>query len=123
MFGDDAMRHPLTALFLATAWACSGGDWSMDPASGLTGDEKKAWVTFFAGVRSLQDEGDRNQAAGFFEQLANGFPQSRYAKDSEELGSLLRQMLEEEKHWVEPAHPDGLSLELKVTTTHITCGM
>jgi hypothetical protein len=108
------MTQLSTVLLLAAVYACSGADRSMDPASRLSGDEKKTWAIFSAGIKSLQDQGNRDQAAGFFEQVANEFPQSRYAKDSKELGSLLRQMLEEDKGWTEPSRPDALPRERKI---------
>jgi hypothetical protein len=116
VLGNNVMIRLLSALFLSTAWACSGADgiMDMDPASRLSGDEKKAWETFFAGVKSLQDEGDRNRAAELFERVANEFPRSRFAEESKELGGLLRQMLEEERHWIEPAEPQSLPLEQKI---------
>jgi hypothetical protein len=86
----------------------------MDPGSRLSGNEKKAWEAFFAGVNCLQDKGDRMQAAVFFEQVAKEFPESRYAEDSKELGGLLRQMVNEDKEWKEPPNPVALPTDRKV---------
>jgi len=108
------MRHLLTTVLVVIAWACAGADWNWDPASRLTGDEKKAWTTFIAGVKSLQDNGNRKRAAKLFEQVAKEFPESGYAADSKELSGLLRQMVEEDKRWTEPRAPGALPLERKI---------
>ncbi|HXC02345.1 MAG TPA: hypothetical protein VNU49_06810 [Opitutaceae bacterium] len=86
----------------------------MDPGCFLSGNERKAWDAFFAGVDCLQDQGDRKQAAGFFEQVAKEYPESKYAKDSKELAGLLRQMVEEDKQWTEPRDVAALPIERKV---------
>jgi hypothetical protein len=95
------MKHLHLVVALLLTLGCSGADWSMDPASRLEGDEKKAWTLFSAGVEALQDKGDRNRAAELFGQVAAGFPQSRYAADSKELAAFLHQMVEEDKRWTE----------------------
>jgi hypothetical protein len=108
------MKHLLTTVLVVIAWACVGADWNWDPASRLTGDEKKAWTKFIAGVKSLQDDGNRKWAAKLFEQVAREFPESRYAADSRELAGLLRQMVEEDRRWTEPRAPGTLPLERRI---------
>src|SRR5215813_11388597 len=108
------MRHWFAALLLTSGQFCSGAGFDRDPASGLSGKEKQAWGAFFAGVKALQDDGDRARAVGDFEQVATEFPQSRYAEDSRELGVHLRNMLEEEKQWREPSNPETLPLDQKI---------
>jgi hypothetical protein len=108
------MRRLLIPLFLIIACSCSGADWNMDPAARLSGNEKKAWEGFFAGVKCLQDNGDRKQAAGFFEKGAKDFPESRYAGDSKELAGLLYAEVEEDKQWTEPRDLAVLPVDRKV---------
>jgi hypothetical protein len=108
------MKHLHLVVALVLTLGCSGAEWSMDPASRLEGDEKKAWALFSAGVETLQDTGDRNRADELFGQVAAEFPQSRYAEDSKELSASLRQLVEEEKHWTEPSDPKALRVEDKI---------
>jgi hypothetical protein len=108
------MKPALVAAALMLAIRCSGAEWDMDPASRLEGDEKKAWILFSKGVETLQDKGDRNRAAELFQQVAASFPESRYAADSEELATLLRQMTEDDKRWIEPTNSQALPIEKKI---------
>jgi hypothetical protein len=108
------MRGLFIAVLLATAWFCGGADWRPGPEDGLTDDEKAAWRAFIAGVTTLQDTGDRNQAAGFFERGAKNHPDSRYAADSKELAELLHQMVQEDKQWIEPPDPSALPLAQQI---------
>ena len=108
------MKQLLLVAPLILTLGCSGGEWSMDPASRLEGEEKKAWNLFSDGVVTLQDNGNRNRAAELFGQVAAGFSQSRYAADSKELASFLRQMVEEDKRWIEPSDPKALPIEEKI---------
>ena len=109
-----AMRHSFIALLLSGVCICSGATWSMDPASRLKGNEREAWKAFFAGVECLQEQGDRQRAADFFEQVAKEFPETRYATDSKELAGFLRQMVEEDKQWTAPRDPAALSVEGRI---------
>ena len=108
------MRLSLILPLLVIACTSIGQIGIMDPASRSSGTEKKAWEAFFAGVKCLQDEGDRKRAAGIFEQVANGYPESRYAKDSQEIAGFLRQMVEEDNQWQEPLDPNNLSIDEKI---------
>jgi len=108
------MKRLHLAVGLVLTLGCCGAEWSLDPASRLQGDERKAWTLFSAGVEALQDKGDRNRAAELFGQVAAEYPESRYAADSKELATFLRQMVEEDKRWTEPIDPKALAVEEKI---------
>jgi hypothetical protein len=108
------MKHRHLLVVLMVTLGCSGAEWSMDPASRLSGDEKKAWAVFSAAVETLQDKGDRDRAGGLFRQVAETFPKSRYAADSKELAEFLRLMVEEDKHWTEPSDLKTIEFDGKI---------
>jgi hypothetical protein len=109
------MRSSFIALLLIIVVTGEGADWwSVDAAAQLRGSEKLAWEAFSASVKGLQDVGDRPQAAEAFERMAQGFPQSQYAKDAKEIAGLLHKMVEEDIHWKEPRDPTALPVEQKI---------
>ena len=97
-----------------------GADPDWDPASRLKGSEKEAWKTFYAAVTSLEDKGDRKQAAKLFREVSEIFPESRYAQDSKELAVVLEEMVKEDTVWKEPKQIGKLSLQEKIKSSPST---
>jgi hypothetical protein len=105
------MRYIGTPIVLVACFLMALTD---NPSSRSKASEEAAWKAFSAAVRTLQEKGDRNYAGKLFRQVAATFPESRYAKDSKELGVLLEAMVVEDAQWKEPEDPERLNPQERI---------
>ena len=69
---------------------------------------------FSDAVWFLHYHGDRAKAAELFAEFARKYPSSRYGKESQELVTLLRKMVKEDKDWKEPNDITVLSTDEQI---------
>jgi len=72
-------------------------------------------TVFSSAIRFLYQEGNRAKAAERFAEFAQKYPMSRWTPDAQELVSLLKKMVEEDKNWKEPEDISKLSINEQIS--------